>query len=90
MDEQIKLAHKVVEVVDSANKNIFATLLWYSVEKTEFFFAQVRLIVSKMEDEKFQQIVYVKNKPDEFIYLFDVMTSVYNKFITNQPVCNVL
>ena len=28
-------------------------------------------------------------KPEEFIYLLDVMNSVYDEVITNQPICNV-
>ena len=43
-----------------------------------------------MEDEKFQQIVYVEKKLEEFIYLPDVMNSVYDIVITIQPICNVL
>ena len=42
-----------------------------------------------MEEEKFQQIVYVNYKLDEFVYLFDVANSVYDKVIANQPICNV-
>ena len=36
------------------------------------------------------QIVYVNYKIDEFIYLLDVMNSVYDKVISNEPLCNVL
>ena len=36
----------------------------------------------------FTKIVYVKYKTEEFIYLLDVMTSVYKKGNTNQPNCN--
>ena len=35
MDKQPKLADKVVDVVDQANRKIFVTLLLYSVEKVE-------------------------------------------------------
>ena len=41
------------------------------------------------EEEKFQQVVYMNYKFEEFIYLLDVMNSVFDKFITNQPICNV-
>ena len=57
---------------------------------SESFYAQVRLFARKKDEEKFQQIVYVKQKFEEDIYLFDVMNSVYDKVITNQPICNVL
>ena len=90
MDEQLKLAHKVVDVVDRTNRNICVTLLRYNVDKPESSYAQVRLFARKKEDEKFQQVVYVNYKPEELIYLLDVMNSVYDKVITNQPICNVL
>ena len=53
-------------------------------------YAQVRLFGRKTEEEKFQQIVYVNYKLDEFLYLLDVMNSVYAKVIANQLICNVL
>ena len=49
----------------------------------------VQLFARKKEDEKFQQVVYVNYKLEEFIYLLDVMNSVYEKVVTNQPICNV-
>ena len=90
MEEQVKLAHKVVDVVDRANRKICVTLLRYNVDKPESCYAQVRLFVRKKEDEKFQQAVYVNYKLEEFILLLDVMNSVYDKVFTNQPICNVL
>ena len=90
MDEQLKLALKVVDVVDRTNRKIFVTLLRYNVDKPESSYAQVRLFARKKEDEKIQQVVYVNYKLEEFIYLLDVMNSVYDKVITNQPICNVL
>ena len=86
MDEQLKLAHKVVDVVDRANKKICVTLLRYNVDKPESSYAQIRLFARKKEDEKFQQVVYVNYKFEEFIPLLDVMSSVYDKVITNQPI----
>ena len=90
MDEHFKLAHKVVDVVDRTNRKICVTLLRYNVDNPESSYAQVRLFSRKKEDEKFQQIVYVNNKLEEFIYLLDVMNSVYDKLNTNQHICNVL
>ena len=90
MDEQFKLSDKVVEVVDRANKKICLTLVRYNVDNPESSYAQVRLFARKKLDEKFQQVVYVNYKLEEFIYLLDVMNSVYDKVITNQPNCNVL
>ena len=59
MDEQTKLAHKVVDVVDRTNRKICVTLLQYNVDKPESSYAQVRLFARKKEGENFQQVVYV-------------------------------
>ena len=56
MDEQLKLAHKVVDVVDPANRKVCVTLLRYNVDKPESSYAQVRLIARKKEDEMSQQL----------------------------------
>ena len=90
MEEQLKLVHKVIDVVDPPNRRICVTLLRYGVDNPETSDAQVPLFRRKKEEEKFQQIVYVKYKLDEFVYLLDVMNSVYDKVIGNQPICNVL
>ena len=66
------------------------TLLRYKVDNPDTSYAQVCLCGRKKEEEKFQQIVYVKYKFDEFVYLLDVMISVYDKVIADQPICNVL
>ena len=66
-DEQLKLAHKAVAVVDRADKKICVTLLRYSVDKPESFYAQVKLFSRKKEDENFQQIVYVIKRLEEII-----------------------
>ena len=90
MEEQLKLTHKVVEVVDRAHRKICVTLLRYNVEKPETSYVQVRLFGRRKDEEKFNQIVYVNYKLDEFIYLLDVMNSVYDKVIAYEPLCNVL
>ena len=72
MDEQLKLAHKVVEVVNRAIRKICVTLLRYNVDKPESSYAQIRLFARKKEDEKFQQVVYVNYKLEEFINLVDL------------------
>ena len=89
VDEQLKLVRKIVDVVDRLNRNICVTMLRYNVDKPESSYAQVRLLERNKEDETFQQVVYMNYKLEEFIYLLDVMNSVYNKVITNQPICNV-
>ena len=90
MDEQLKLAYRVVDVVDRANGKICVTLVWYNMDKSEGSYTQVRLFARKKDDEKFQQVAYVKYNSHEFISLLDVMTSVCDEFFTNQPNCNVL
>ena len=75
--------------MDRANGRICVTLLRYNVDKPESSYAQVQLFARKEEDEKFQQVVYVKHKFEEFIYLLDVMNSVDYKVITNEPICKV-
>ena len=57
MDEQFKLAHKVVDVVERAKRKICVTLLRYSVDKPESSYARVRFFAWKKEDEKSQQTV---------------------------------
>ena len=90
MKEQLKLVHKVIVVVDRSKRRICVTLLRYKVDNPDTSYAQVRLFGRKTEEEKFQQIVYVNYRLDEFVYPLDVMNSVYDKVIANQPVCNVL
>ena len=90
MEEQLKLVHKVIDVVDRPHRRICVTLLRYNVDNPQTTYAQVRLFGRKKEEEKFQQIVYVIYKLDECVYLLDVMNSVYDKVIANQPICKVL
>ena len=59
MEEQLKLVHKVIDVVNRPNRRICVTLLRYKVDIQETSYAQVRLFGRKKEAEKFQQIVYV-------------------------------
>ena len=73
MEEQLKLVHKVIDVVDRPNRRICLTLLRYKVDNPETSYAQVCLFGRKNEEEKFQQIVYVNYKLDEYIYLLDIM-----------------
>ena len=90
MEDQLKLVHKVIDVVDRSNRKICVTMLRYKVDYPETSSAEVRLLGRKNEEEKFQQIVYVNYKLEEFIYLLDVMNSVYAIVIVNKPICNVL
>ena len=60
------------------------------MDNPETSFTQVRLFGRKKDEEKFQQILYVNYKLDEFVYLLNVMHSVYDEVIANQTICNVL
>ena len=90
MKDQLKLIHEVIDVVDRPKRKICVTLLRYKVDKPDTSYAQVRLFGRKTEEEKFQQILYVNYKLDEFINLLDVMYSAYDKVIANQPICKIL
>ena len=86
MEEQLKLTHRVVEVVDRPHRKIcMVILLRYNVEKPETSYVQVRLFGRRKDEENIHQIVHVNWKLDEFIYLLDVMNSVYDKVIANEP-----
>ena len=52
-DEQAILAHKLVDVVDRANRKTCVTLLRYNVEKPESSYPQVQIFTRKKEDESF-------------------------------------
>ena len=67
MEEQLKLVHKVTDVVDCSNRMIFVTMLRYKVDNPETSYAQVRLFGRKKEEEKFQQFAHVNYKLEEFI-----------------------
>ena len=89
MEEQLKLVHKVIDAADRPNRRICVRLLRYKVDNPETSYAQVRLFGRKKEEEKFQQIVYVNYRLNEFVYLLDVMNSVYDKVIANHPICKI-
>ena len=90
MEQQLKLVHKVIDVVERPNRKICVTLLRYNVDNPETSHAQVRLFGRKYEEKNFQQTVYVNYKLDEFVYLRDVMNSVYDKVSATKPICNGL
>ena len=60
MEEQLKLVHKVIDVVGCSNRKNCVTMLRYKVDNPETPYAQVRLFGRKSEEENFQQIVYDK------------------------------
>ena len=86
----MKLVHKVIDVVDHPDRRNCVTLLRYKADNPETSYAQVRLFGMKMEEEKLQQVAYVNYKLEEIVYILDVMNSVYDKVIANQPIFNSL
>ena len=90
MEQQLKLVRNVIAIVDRPKRRICVTLLRYKADNPDTSYAQVRLFGRKTEEENFQQILYVNYRLDEFVYLPDVINSVYAKVIANQPFCNVL
>ena len=81
----------MIDVVDCPNRKIYVAVLRYKVvDNPETSYARFRLFGRRNEEEKLQQIVYVNYKLDEFLYNRDVMNSVYDNVIANQPVFNVL
>ena len=52
MEEQLKLTHKNVEVVDWPHRKICVTILCYNVEKPETSYVQVRLFGGRKDEEK--------------------------------------
>ena len=54
MEEQLKLANGVVDVVDCPNRKICVTLLRYNADKPERSYARGRILARKKEQEKFQ------------------------------------
>ena len=90
MEEQLKFVHKVIDVVDHPNRRICVTLLRYKADNTDTSYAQFRLLGRKTEDEKFQQNVSVNYELVEFVNLFDVMNSMYERVTANQPICRIL
>ena len=67
MEEQLQLVHEVIDVVDRPKRKICVRLLRYKVDNPETSYDQVRLFGRKNEEEKFQQIVYVNYRLDEFV-----------------------
>ena len=89
MDEQLKLAHNMTDIVDQANRKICVTLLRYNAEKPESSYSQTQLFAKKEEEKEIQKHVYAKYRLEKRTYLLDVMNPEYDENITNKPICNV-
>ena len=86
-DEQLNLAHKVVDVVYRANRNNCVSLLLYSVDELASSYVEVQFFSRRKENEKFQQVVYANSKLEKIIYLFDIRNSVFDNVIANERIC---
>ena len=56
MEDQLKLVHKVIDVVDCPDRRICVTLLRYKVDNPDTSYAQVRLFGRKKEVENFSKL----------------------------------
>ena len=90
LDEQLKHVQKAITIVDRSKRKIIATMKKYYVEKPESAYVQIRLFTRKTETEKFQQIVFVNYKLDEFLFLLDVINNVSEQALSNQSLCNIV
>ena len=87
MDEQLKLAHKLIDLEDQANTKICLTLLRYNVEKPESSYAQVRVFAKKKEEQKFPQIsMWFINLQKIYMYLMYRILYMIKLLLTNQSV----
>ena len=69
LDEQLKLAHKVVDIVDRTNRKISVTLLRYNVDKSGSSYAQVRLFARKKDGNFNKLSMRIINLKNLSIYL---------------------
>ena len=70
MEEQLKLVHKVIDVVDCPNRKICVTLLRYKADNPDTSHAQVRLFGRKTEEKKFNKLcMSTKGLTNLYIFL---------------------
>ena len=70
MEEQLKLIHKVINVVDCPNRRICVTLLSYKVDNPKTSYAQVRLFGRKKEEKNFSKLcISTINLTNLYIFL---------------------
>ena len=56
LDEQLKLAHKVIDVMDRGNRKISVALLQYLAEGLESSYAQVRILQTRKRTRIFNEL----------------------------------
>ena len=90
MHEQLKLAHKKVDLVERAKRKTCVLLLPNSVDKPKRCYVQVRIFARKKEDEKIFTNCPCELQTWRNCHSIDVMISVYDKVIAKKSVCNTL
>ena len=90
LDEQLKDVQKAITIVDRPKRKIFVTLKKYCMDKPESTYVQLRLFTRNSEHDKFQQLVFVNYKYDEFLYSLDVITSISDQVLSNQSLYNIV
>ena len=88
--EQLKHVQKAITIVDRPKRKIIATLKKYCMDKPESTYVQLRLFTRNSEHDKFQQLVFVNYKYDEFLCLLDVINSISDQVLSNQSLCNIV
>ena len=64
--EQLKHVQKPITIVDRPKRKIFATMKKYCMDKPESTYVQLRLFTRNSEHDKFQQLIFINYKYDEF------------------------
>ena len=90
LDEQLKHVQKAITIVDRPKRKIIATMKKYCMDKPESLYVQLRLFTRNSEHDKFQQLVFVNYKYDEFLCLLDVINSISDQVLSNQSLCNIV
>ena len=90
LDEQLKHVQKAITILDRPKRKIIATMKKYCMDKPESTYVQLRLFTRNSEHDKFQQLVFVNYKYDEFLCLLDVINSISDQVLSNQSLCNIV
>ena len=90
LDEQLKHVQKAITIVDRPRRKIIATMKKYCMDKPESTYVQLHLFTRNSEHDKFQQLVFVNYKYDEFLCLLDVINSISDQVLSNQSLCNIV
>ena len=90
LDEELKHVQKAITIVDRPKNKVVATMKKYCTEKPESTYVQLRLFTRNSKLDKFQQLVFVNYKYDEFLCLLDAITSISVQVLSNQSLCNIV